>query len=119
MLINVPGFAIGSEAEKAGLGRRSSRLMYEMSLATVPRVSVVRERATVAATTPWAAARPSITTPAARPRAEICAISVEGFGVDNVIDPRQTRQYLNNMFDRCGPRRSNKHPPWVRAISPI
>ena len=55
----------------------------------------------------------------ARPRAEICAISVEGFGVDNVIDPRQTRQYLNNMFDRCGPRRSNKHPPWVRAISPI
>lgn len=45
--------------------------------------------------------------------------SAEGFGVDEVIDPRQTRQYLINVFDRCAPRRPNKHPPRVRAISPI
>jgi acetyl-CoA carboxylase carboxyltransferase component len=68
------------------------------------------------------------------PTAEICAMSVEGsvdvayrrdyeaaegFGVDEVIDPRQTRQYLINVFDRCAPRRPNKHPPRVRSISPI
>ena len=159
MLIDVPGFAIGSEAEKAGLGRRSGRLMFEMGQASVPRVSIVLRKGYGGgyyamgggsafdnnATFAW-------------PTAEICAMSVEGsvdvayrkdfeaaedpaarrqeiidifksqlgarraaeaFGIDEVIDPRQTRRILCDTFDRSPPRRPNKHPNRVRAISPI
>ncbi|MDP6688034.1 MAG: carboxyl transferase domain-containing protein [Alphaproteobacteria bacterium] len=159
MLIDVPGFAIGSEAEKAGLGRRSGRLMFEMGQATVPRVTIVLRKGYGGgyyamgggtafdnnATFAW-------------PTAEICAMSVEGsvdvayrrdyeqaedpaarrqeiidifknqlgarraaeaFGIDEVIDPRQTRQVLCDTFDRSPPRRPDKHPPRLRSISPI
>src|SRR6202012_6070470 len=41
MMIDVPGFAVGSAAEQTGLGRLSGRLLYEMGQATVPRISVV------------------------------------------------------------------------------
>lgn len=159
MLIDVPGFAIGSEAEKAGLGRRSGRLMYEMGLATVPRVSVVLRKGYGGGYYAMGGGKAFDNNACfAWPTAEICAMSVEGsvdvayrrdyeaaedpgarrqeiidifksqlgaqraaedFGVDEVIDPRQTRQYLINVFDRCAPRRPNKHPPRVRAISPI
>ncbi len=159
MLIDVPGFAIGSEAEKAGLGRRSGRLMYEIGLATVPRVSVVLRKGYGGDYYAMGGGKAfDNNTCFAWPTAEICAMSVEGsvdvayrrdyeaaedpgarrqeiidifksqlgaqrsaegFGVDEVIDPRQTRQYLINVFDRCAPRRPNKHPPRVRAISPI
>ncbi|MDP6872655.1 MAG: carboxyl transferase domain-containing protein, partial [Alphaproteobacteria bacterium] len=159
MLIDVPGFAIGSEAEKAGLGRRSGRLMFEMGQATVPRVTIVLRKGYGGgyyamgggtafdnnATFAW-------------PTAEICAMSVEGsvdvayrrdyeqaedpaarrqeiidifknqlgarraaeaFGIDEVIDPRQTRRVLCDTFDRSPPRRPDKHPPRLRSISPI
>ncbi len=159
MLIDVPGFSIGSEAEKAGLGRRSGRLMFEMGQASVPRVSIVLRKGYGGgyyamgggsafdnnATFAW-------------PTAEICAMSVEGsvdvayrkdfeaaedpaarrqeiidifksqlgalraaeaFGIDEVIDPRQTRRILCDTFDRSPPRRPNRHPNRVRAISPI
>ncbi len=39
-LIDVPGFAIGSQAEASGLGKRSGRLLYEMAHATVARISI-------------------------------------------------------------------------------
>jgi propionyl-CoA carboxylase beta chain len=159
MLIDVPGFSIGSEAEKAGLGRRSGRLMFEMGQASVPRISIVLRKGYGGgyyamgggtafdnnATFAW-------------PTAEICAMSVEGsvdvayrkdfeaaqdpaarrqeiidifksqlgalraaeaFGIDEVIDPRQTRRTLCDTFDRSPPRRPNRHPPRRRAISPI
>ena len=159
MLIDVPGFSIGSEAEKAGLGRRSGRMMFEMGQASVPRVSIVLRKGYGGgyyamgggtafdnnATFAW-------------PTAEICAMSVEGsvdiayrkdfeaaqnpaarrqeiidifksqlgalraaeaFGIDEVIDPRQTRRILCDTFDRSPPRRPNRHPPRRRAISPI
>ena len=159
MLIDVPGFAIGSEAEKAGLGRRSGRLMYEMGLATVPRVSVVLRKGYGGGYYAMGGGKAFDSNACfAWPTAEICAMSVEGsvdvayrrdyeaaedpkarrqeiidifksqlgaqraaegFGIDEVIDPRQTRQYLINVFDRCAPRRPSKHPPRIRAISPI
>ena len=40
-LIDVPGFSIGSEAERTSLGRRSAKLVFELGQATVPRVSIV------------------------------------------------------------------------------
>ena len=40
-LIDVPGVAVGSAAEKTTLGRRSAKLVHEIGQSTVPRVSVV------------------------------------------------------------------------------
>ena len=159
MMIDVPGFAIGSEAEKAGLGRRSGRLMFEMGQASVPRVSVVLRKGYGGGYYAMGGGKAFDSNACfAWPTAEICAMSVEGsvdvayrrdyeaaedpkarrqeiigifksqlgaqraaegFGIDEVIDPRQTRQYLINVFDRCAPRRPSKHPPRKRAISPI
>ena len=41
------------------------------------------------------------------------------FGVDAVIDPRDTRRLLIDTFARTAPRRPSKAPPRVRPISPI
>ena len=40
-LVDVPGFSIGSPAERTVLGRRSAKLIYELGHATVPRITVV------------------------------------------------------------------------------
>lgn len=45
ILIDLPGFLIGSKAESAQLARRSGRLMYELGQATVPRFVVVARKA--------------------------------------------------------------------------
>ncbi len=42
-----------------------------------------------------------------------------GFGIDDVIDPRHTRQLLIETFDSCPPRRPDRSPPRVRPISPV
>lgn len=158
-LIDVPGFAIGSEAEKSGLGRRSGRLMFELGQARVPFVSIVLRKGYGGGYYAMGGGQAFEADAAfAWPTAEICAMSVEGsvdvayrrdfesaedpaarrqelidifksqlgaqraaegFGVDEIIDPRQTRAYLCNTFDRCPPRRPDKHPPRIRPISPI
>src|SRR5258708_13962681 len=41
VLIDLPGFGVGSEAERSGLARRSGKLIYEFGVATVPRMTVV------------------------------------------------------------------------------
>ncbi|QTI69060.1 acyl-CoA carboxylase subunit beta [Gordonia polyisoprenivorans] len=41
ILIDLPGFLIGSAAESTQLARRSGRLMFELGRATVPRFSIV------------------------------------------------------------------------------
>ena len=46
--------------------------------------------------------------------------AASGFGIDDVIDPRDTRRLLIDTFDRCPPRRQVKAmPPKFRPISPI
>ncbi|MGC3975644.1 MAG: carboxyl transferase domain-containing protein [Nitrospira sp.] len=40
-LVDIPGFSIGSPAERSMLGRRSAKLLYELGHATVPRISVI------------------------------------------------------------------------------
>ncbi|MDA1101012.1 MAG: acyl-CoA carboxylase [Proteobacteria bacterium] len=159
ILIDVPGFAIGSEAEKSGLGRRSGRLLFELGQASVPRVSIVLRKGYGGGYYAMGGGRGFEADGAfAWPTAEICAMSVEGsvdvayrrdyeaaedpaarrqeiinifksqlgarraaegFGIDEVIDPRLTRQILCDTFDRCPPRRPDKNPPRVRPISPI
>jgi propionyl-CoA carboxylase beta chain len=41
VLIDLPGFGVGSESERSGLVRRSGKLIYEFGVATVPRMTVV------------------------------------------------------------------------------
>lgn len=41
------------------------------------------------------------------------------FGIDDVIDPRDTRRLLIETFNSCPPRRPDRSPPRVRSISPI
>lgn len=65
--------------------------------------------------------------PAAR-RAEIIAgyraqvgpvQAASGFGVDDVVDPRDTRARLIEVLERVAPRRHDNHPPKRHGISPI
>jgi propionyl-CoA carboxylase beta chain len=158
-MIDVPGFAIGSEAERTGLGRRSGRMLFELGQATVPRVSIVIRKGYGAGYFAMGGGRSFEADAAlAWPTAELCAMSVEGavdvayrrdyegaadpearrqelietfkgqlgavragagFGIDDVIDPRDTRKLLIDLFARTAPRRPSRHPPRVRPISPI
>jgi acetyl-CoA carboxylase carboxyltransferase component len=53
-------------------------------------------------------------------RAQTGAIhAAEGFGVDDVIDPRTTRRRIIEIFAQAPPRREPDHPPKFRSIPPI
>ncbi len=45
--------------------------------------------------------------------------AAEHFGIDTVIDPRDTRSFLIDTFAACPARHQSKHPPKFRSISPI
>ncbi len=157
--IDVPGFSIGSSAERTTLGRRSAKLVFEWGHATVPRVSIVIRKGYGLGYFAMCGGR-SFAADAclAWPSAEICAMSIEGaidvafrkeyerapdpaarrremidetrtkigalraaegFGVDDVIDPRDTRRRLADIFASTLPRRPQDHPPKFRSIAPI
>ena len=157
--IDVPGFSIGSSAERTTLGRRSAKLVFEWGHATVPRVSIVIRKGYGLGYFAMCGGR-SFAADAclAWPSAEICAMSIEGaidvafrkdyerapdpmarrrqmidetrtrigalraaegFGIDDVIDPRDTRRRLAEIFASTLPRRPQDHPPKFRSIAPI
>jgi len=157
--IDVPGFSIGSGAERTALGRRSAKLVFEWGHASVPRVSLVLRKGYGLGYFAMAGGR-SFAADAcfAWPSAEICAMSIEGaidvafrkeyeaatdpmarrqemiaetrarigalrgaegFGIDDVIDPRDTRRRLVEIFESVQARRPNDHPPKYRSITPI
>ena len=158
-LIDVPGFFIGSGAEKTQLGRRSAKLIAELGQATVPRVSVVLRKGYGLGYFAMCGGR-SFDSDAsfAWPTAEICAMSIEGavevihrrefaaaedpaaaraarvaemrtrvtpfggaegFGLDDAIDPSETRARLLEILARAPARRDLFMPPKFRAIPPI
>lgn len=158
-LIDVPGFAIGSQAERTTLGRRSAKLLFELGHASVPRISIVLRKGYGLGYYAMSGGR-SFDADAcfAWPTAEICAMSVEGsvdvayrkdyeaaadpaarrqqiidgirvnigalqaaegFGLDDVIDPRTTRRRLIEVLARAPARRDNGMPAKFRAIAPI
>jgi propionyl-CoA carboxylase beta chain len=158
-LVDVPGFSIGSTAERTMLGRRSAKLVHELGHATVPRISVVLRKGYGFGYFAMCGGR-SFDADAclAWPTAEICAMSIEGsvdvayrrdyvnaadpvaarqaiidgirdnvdplraaegFGVDDVIDPRDTRKRLIDILDRAPARRDNRMPPKFRSIIPV
>lgn len=45
--------------------------------------------------------------------------AAEGFGIDDIVDPRDTRRRLIETLSQCQPRRPDDHPPKFRAIAPI
>ena len=45
--------------------------------------------------------------------------AAKDFGIDEVIDPRDTRALLIETFNSAPPRRPDRNPPRYRAISPI
>jgi len=157
--IDVPGFSIGSSAERTNLGRRSAKLIFEWGHATVPRVSIVVRKGYGLGYFAMCGGR-SFSADAcfAWPSAEICAMSIEGaidvafrkeylnapdpmkrrqemidetrtrigalrgaegFGIDDIIDPRDTRRRLVEIFASTLPRRPQDHPPKYRSIAPI
>jgi propionyl-CoA carboxylase beta chain len=158
-LIDIPGFAIGSGAERTTLGRRSAKLIHEWGHATVPRVSVVLRKGYGLGYFAMAGGRSfGADASLAWPTAQICAMSVEGsvdvafrkaylaapdpqaerqrlideirskigavrgaegFGIDELIDPRDTRRVLIETLAQCPPRRAAEQPPKFRSITPI
>lgn len=158
-LIDVPGFYIGSSAERSSLGRRSAKLIHEWGHATVPRLSVVLRKGYGLGYFAMNGGRAFAAESCfAWPGAQICAMSVEGaidvafrkdylaapdpearrremiadtyaqigalraaegFGIDDVIDPRTTRARLIEVLDQCPARHGNDHPPKFRSIAPI
>jgi acetyl-CoA carboxylase carboxyltransferase component len=158
-LIDVPGFYIGSTAERSTLGRRSAKLIFEWGHASVPRVSVVIRKGFGLGYFAMNGGRAFDADACfAWPSAQICAMSIEGaidvafrkeymsapdpqarrqemieetrtqtasihaaegFGVDDVIDPRTTRRRIIEILDQVPPRREQDHPPKFRSIAPI
>ncbi len=159
-LIDVPGFLLGSGAERTGLARRSARLLYELGHATVPRFSVVLRKGYGLGYIAMCGGRSfDADLAVAWPSAEICAMSIEGavdvayrkrvdaaedpvvaraelvgrfreqlgalraaehFGLDDVIDPRETRTVLLAALARSRPRRQTRPSVTKRhGISPV
>ena len=45
--------------------------------------------------------------------------AAEGFGIDDVIDPRDTRPFLIDTLASCAPRHPSREPPKRRSLVPI
>lgn len=158
-LIDVPGFAIGSAAERSVLGRHSAKLVFELGHATVPRYSIVLRKGYGLGFIAMCGGRGfGADASLAWPTAEICAMSIEGsvdvayrkdfesapdpaarrqalideiranvsvldaaggFGIDDIIDPRDTRRYLIEALKHAPARRDGGMPPKFRSIAPI
>lgn len=158
-LIDVPGFSIGSTAERNRMPRRSAKLIYELGNSTVPRVSIVLRKGYGLAYVAMCGGRGfGADACYAWPTAQICAMSVEGavdiayrkeistapdpearraeliedfkdrlgalraaehFGIDDVIDPRDTRRLIAEALHTAPPRRRADAPPKYRTIAPI
>jgi propionyl-CoA carboxylase beta chain len=159
-LIDLPGFLLGSAAERSGLARRSARLLFELGQASVTRISVVLRKGYGLGYIAMCGGRSfDADLCVAWPTAEICAMSVEGavdvayqkrisaaadpaaaraalisnfrqqlgpmhaaghFGIDDVIDPCDTRPIIIATLERCGARKQHqRRTARHHAISPI
>ena len=158
-LIDVPGFSIGSAAERNRMPRRSAKMIHELGNATVPRVSIVLRKGYGLGYVAMCGGRGfGADACYAWPTAQICAMSVEGavdiayrkdieaapdpearraeliegfkdrlgalrsvehFGIDDVIDPRDTRRLIVEALLTTPARHRLDLPPKFRSIAPI
>ncbi|WP_166655724.1 acyl-CoA carboxylase subunit beta [Nocardia ignorata] len=106
ILIDLPGFLVGTAAEETGLVRRSARLGYELANATVPRFVIVTRKAYGAAYIVMGGGRSvDADLSLAWPTAEICAIPIDSavdvaFRADyeSAPDPAERRTQLIKLF---------------------
>ncbi|SIS22146.1 acyl-CoA carboxylase subunit beta [Williamsia sterculiae] len=106
ILIDLPGFIIGTPGEQTQLVRRSARLGYELGIATVPRFVIVTRKAYGAAYIVMGGGRSiDADLSLAWPTAEICAIPVESAvdivfrgDYENADDPAARRDELIGTF---------------------
>ncbi|MCZ7685126.1 MAG: acyl-CoA carboxylase subunit beta [Sandaracinaceae bacterium] len=155
-LVDVPGFLVGTHAERSGIIDRGSRMLYAVSRATVPKITVVLRRAYGAGYYVMCgrAFEPDLIV--AWPGAEICVMGPEGMVsiaagkllahhpepdalrrqitdmlaghmdianiarrgfVDDIIDPRETRDVLITALETTRDKRLER--PWRRhGIAP-
>ncbi|MDH6282672.1 acyl-CoA carboxylase subunit beta [Prescottella agglutinans] len=117
IMIDLPGFLIGSAAESSQLGRRSGRLVYELAQATVPRFVVVMRKAYGAAYIAMGGGRSiDADVVVAWPTAEICAMPIESAvdiayrrDIDAADDPSLHRDHLITRF------RAGIDPLWAAS----
>ncbi|WP_202617799.1 acyl-CoA carboxylase subunit beta [Bacillus dakarensis] len=157
--IDVAGFLPGSASEKAGLVRKSAKLLYEFAQATVPKVSVTVGKGYGLAYFAMMGGRTLQSNYSiAWPTAEICAMGIEGavdvayyrdyeaaddpvqrrkqlidkfrsqigairgaegFGVDDVINPLDTRLLIAKTLERLPEKLLKEVPPRKHGIIPI
>jgi propionyl-CoA carboxylase beta chain len=106
LLIDVPGFLVGTQAESTQLARRSGRLIYEIARLSVPRFSIVVRKGYGAAYIAMGGGRSAdADLSLAWPTAEICAMPIEGAvdiayrrEIDTAADPATHRATLIDRF---------------------
>ena len=117
-LMDVPGSAIGSVAERTGLGRRNGRMLYELGCSTVPRITVVLRKGygggyvVMNGGTSFESDASLIW-----PTAEICAMSIEGSvdvafrrDYESAADPAARRsELIAKIRSQTGPLRAAEH----------
>ena len=105
-LVDVPGFKVGTAAERSGLARRSGKLLFELAQATVPRFTVVLRKGYGLGYVAMCGGRSfDADLSVAWPQAEISAMSVEGAvdvayrrKVAEAPDPEAHRRELVERF---------------------
>jgi propionyl-CoA carboxylase beta chain len=158
-LVDTPGFLPGPDSEKAGLIRHSGKLMYEIGMSTVTKVSVVTRKAYGFGYFGMCGGRTFGADYAVGwPTAEFCAMGIEGavdiacrkeiesssdpqkkreeiirlfranigalkgaqgFGVDDIIDPRDTRRHVIQILETMPKGKQEYMPPKKHGIVPI
>lgn len=160
VIMDLPGLAVGSEAERSGLARACGRLIVEMGAATVPTMTVIARKGygggyvvmsggrtfhpeVVVA---WPHAEMAVMgvetavdlmyrreieadTDPDRRRAELIAHfapqigalrAAEGFGIDAIIRPSETRAWITDVLSTLPRRRLiDTFTPRRHAVSPL
>jgi len=117
-LQDVPGFMVGPKTEKEGIIRHGAKMLYAVSRATVPKLTVVVRKGYGAGYYVMCGKgyRPDLIV--AWPGAEVSVIPAGWTFIDDVIDPRHTRRVLiEGLQMTAGKQVSN--PPRKHGIMPV
>src|SRR6266536_542716 len=118
-LQDVPGFMVGSKVEKQGIIRHGAKMLYAVSEATVPKVTVVVRKA-------YGAGYFVMCGKAYEPDRKVEEfrklinpyIAAGGAFIDDVIDPRETRPVLIRSLEMAATEKVDR--PWKKhGVMPV
>lgn len=124
-LVDLPGYLPGVAQEQGGIVRHGAKLFYAYAEATVPKFSLVLGRAYGSAAVAMGSRSLGADLSLAWPSAEIAALAPQGEAgetaagpyaaaargwIDEVIDPRESRDYLLRALVVAGNKRSTQPP---------